>query len=224
MERLLGWGLVDTFRTANPETQDRFSWFDYRSKGFDDNRGLRIDLLLASAPRPNAASKPVSTMTSAAWKSRPTMRRYGQRSSCKLQWILKNQSPVRPSGRILFNCCFASSGHALPRHAKNTPANVARSCGASAPSERAVLFCGLRSALRAIVPRSRASDAARRGAFQPVGGDAVGVICLDAQRHACHARQPLSAARLGAAALAAQMNTIDAGMDRDGARYLLPCA
>src|SRR5690606_8670111 len=43
--------------------------------------------------------------------------------------------------------------------------------------------------------------AARRGAFQPVGGDAVGVICLDARRHACHARQPLSAARLGATAL-----------------------
>ncbi len=85
MERLLGWGLVDTFRTANPATQDRFSWFDYRSKGFDDNRGLRIDLLLASAPWPNAASKPVSTMTSAAWKNRPTMRRYGQRLSCKLQ-------------------------------------------------------------------------------------------------------------------------------------------
>ncbi len=85
MQRLLDWGLVDTFRTANPETQDRFSWFDYRSKGFDDNRGLRIDLLLASAPRPNAASKPVSTMTSAAWKNRPTMRRYGQRSSCNPQ-------------------------------------------------------------------------------------------------------------------------------------------
>ncbi|MGK3373479.1 endonuclease/exonuclease/phosphatase family protein, partial [Citrobacter youngae] len=29
---------------------DQFSWFDYRSKGFDDNRGLRIDLLLASNP------------------------------------------------------------------------------------------------------------------------------------------------------------------------------
>ncbi|PDO84378.1 exodeoxyribonuclease III [Kosakonia sacchari] len=50
MERLKGWGLVDTFREANPDTQDRFSWFDYRSKGFDDNRGLRIDLLLASQP------------------------------------------------------------------------------------------------------------------------------------------------------------------------------
>jgi exodeoxyribonuclease-3 len=32
MERLLGWGLVDTFRQANPDNQDRFSWFDYRSK------------------------------------------------------------------------------------------------------------------------------------------------------------------------------------------------
>lgn len=48
LQRLLGWGLVDTWRAANPATNDRFSWFDYRSKGFDDNRGLRIDLLLAS--------------------------------------------------------------------------------------------------------------------------------------------------------------------------------
>ncbi|WP_299996314.1 exodeoxyribonuclease III [uncultured Cedecea sp.] len=50
MQRLLDWGLVDTFRHANPDVQDQFSWFDYRSKGFDDNRGLRIDLLLASQP------------------------------------------------------------------------------------------------------------------------------------------------------------------------------
>ncbi|MDF7681042.1 exodeoxyribonuclease III [Enterobacteriaceae bacterium ESL0689] len=50
MARLLDWGLVDTWRHANPLCQDRFSWFDYRSRGFADNRGLRIDLLLASAP------------------------------------------------------------------------------------------------------------------------------------------------------------------------------
>ena len=50
MERLLGWGLVDTYRHAHPDKNDQFSWFDYRSKGFDDNRGLRIDLLLASNP------------------------------------------------------------------------------------------------------------------------------------------------------------------------------
>ncbi|WP_174868333.1 exodeoxyribonuclease III [Pectobacterium polaris] len=48
MERLQGWGLIDTFRAANPDSNDRFSWFDYRSAGFDDNRGLRIDLILAS--------------------------------------------------------------------------------------------------------------------------------------------------------------------------------
>ena len=50
MDRLLGWGLVDTWRQANPDNHEHFSWFDYRSKGFDDNRGLRIDLLLASQP------------------------------------------------------------------------------------------------------------------------------------------------------------------------------
>ncbi|EXU73823.1 exodeoxyribonuclease III [Erwinia mallotivora] len=50
MERLLNWGLVDTWRAKIAQTNDRFSWFDYRSKGFDDNRGLRIDLLLASQP------------------------------------------------------------------------------------------------------------------------------------------------------------------------------
>lgn len=50
MDRLLGWGLVDTWRLQHPEDNGQFSWFDYRSKGFDDNRGLRIDLLLASQP------------------------------------------------------------------------------------------------------------------------------------------------------------------------------
>ncbi len=50
MLRLQDWGLVDTFRAQNPECRDRFSWFDYRSSGFDDNRGLRIDLILASQP------------------------------------------------------------------------------------------------------------------------------------------------------------------------------
>lgn len=50
MERLKGWGLIDTFRAANPETADRYSWFDYRSRGFDENRGLRIDLIMASTP------------------------------------------------------------------------------------------------------------------------------------------------------------------------------
>lgn len=50
MAELLNWGLVDTYREANPDRNDEFSWFDYRSRGFDENRGLRIDLLLASRP------------------------------------------------------------------------------------------------------------------------------------------------------------------------------
>ena len=50
MERLKGWGLIDTFRAANPDTADKYSWFDYRSRGFDENRGLRIDLIMASTP------------------------------------------------------------------------------------------------------------------------------------------------------------------------------
>jgi len=47
---LTSWGLEDQFRRFNPDTADRFSWFDYRSKGFDDDpkRGLRIDLILAT--------------------------------------------------------------------------------------------------------------------------------------------------------------------------------
>jgi len=45
---LKNWGLADTFRTVKPDVNDRFSWFDYRSKGFPDNRGLRIDVILAT--------------------------------------------------------------------------------------------------------------------------------------------------------------------------------
>lgn len=60
MERLKGWGLVDSFRHLYPEVSDRFSWFDYRSRGFEDEpkRGLRIDLIMASqhlVPRIKAA-------------------------------------------------------------------------------------------------------------------------------------------------------------------------
>ena len=50
LQRLCDWGFVDTFRNCHPDTNDRFSWFDYRSRGFeaDPPRGLRIDLILAS--------------------------------------------------------------------------------------------------------------------------------------------------------------------------------
>lgn len=48
LKRLLDWGLVDTFRALTPDATEKYSWFDYRSKGFDDNRGLRIDVVLAT--------------------------------------------------------------------------------------------------------------------------------------------------------------------------------
>ena len=50
LQTLYDWGLIDTFRHINPETDERFSWFDYRSKGFDrePRRGLRIDLILTT--------------------------------------------------------------------------------------------------------------------------------------------------------------------------------
>ena len=44
------WGLTDSYRLCYPAVDDRFSWFDYRSRGFEDEprRGLRIDLIMAS--------------------------------------------------------------------------------------------------------------------------------------------------------------------------------
>lgn len=49
LTKLLDWGFNDTFRELNPSESQKYSWFDYRSRGFDDNRGLRIDVILATA-------------------------------------------------------------------------------------------------------------------------------------------------------------------------------
>ena len=50
MATLTGWGLEDCYRKIHPDVDDRFSWFDYRSRGFDrePKRGLRIDLILGT--------------------------------------------------------------------------------------------------------------------------------------------------------------------------------
>jgi len=50
LKNLTDWGLMDTYRQLHPAVDDRFSWFNYRSKGFDKEprRGLRIDLILAT--------------------------------------------------------------------------------------------------------------------------------------------------------------------------------
>jgi exodeoxyribonuclease-3 len=49
LQALLDWGLIDSYRADNPEDKT-YSWFDYRSRGFEQQpkRGLRIDLILAS--------------------------------------------------------------------------------------------------------------------------------------------------------------------------------
>ena len=44
---LTGLGLADTFRSFD-QPEGEFSWFDYRAASFRRNRGLRIDLILAS--------------------------------------------------------------------------------------------------------------------------------------------------------------------------------
>ncbi len=50
LQQLMDWGLVDTFRQCHAERDDLFSWFDYRSRGFErePRRGLRIDMILAT--------------------------------------------------------------------------------------------------------------------------------------------------------------------------------
>lgn len=52
LEALCQWGLSDTFRLHHPTESNLFSWFDYRSRGFErePKRGLRIDFILATKP------------------------------------------------------------------------------------------------------------------------------------------------------------------------------
>lgn len=47
LKRITNLGFVDSFRLFEQE-DDTYSWWDYRSGGFDKNMGLRIDLILVS--------------------------------------------------------------------------------------------------------------------------------------------------------------------------------
>ncbi|EXJ13292.1 exodeoxyribonuclease III [Imhoffiella purpurea] len=51
-QALADWGLFDAYRTVHPQDDAHFSWFDYRSRGFErePRHGLRIDHLLITAP------------------------------------------------------------------------------------------------------------------------------------------------------------------------------
>lgn len=50
INQLINWGLIDIYRYAHPKNNKRYSWFNYRSRGFDRNSGLRIDLILVTQP------------------------------------------------------------------------------------------------------------------------------------------------------------------------------
>ena len=47
LQKIKDWGFKDSYRKFYPDSDDKYSWFDYRSRGFDDSpkRGLRIDHL-----------------------------------------------------------------------------------------------------------------------------------------------------------------------------------
>ena len=47
LQRIIDLGLVDTFRLFD-QPENSYSWWDYRAAAFRRNRGLRIDLILAS--------------------------------------------------------------------------------------------------------------------------------------------------------------------------------
>jgi exodeoxyribonuclease-3 len=48
--RLEEWGLQDAFRHVYPDVDRLFSYWDYRAGDFHQHRGMRIDLVLATAP------------------------------------------------------------------------------------------------------------------------------------------------------------------------------
>ncbi|UYG01455.1 MULTISPECIES: exodeoxyribonuclease III [unclassified Halomonas] len=58
LEGIKAWGLTDSYRVCHPDDDERFSWFDYRSKGFDrePKRGLRIDYILTTKALRDKAS------------------------------------------------------------------------------------------------------------------------------------------------------------------------
>lgn len=49
LSSLTGWGLTDLYRDKYPD-EPGFTWWDYRAGSFHKGRGLRIDMLLATAP------------------------------------------------------------------------------------------------------------------------------------------------------------------------------
>lgn len=55
LQEIIDLGLVDTFRLFE-QPENSYSWWDYRAAAFRRNRGLRIDLILASQSLTNSCS------------------------------------------------------------------------------------------------------------------------------------------------------------------------
>ncbi len=65
--RLLELGLTDVFRNFD-QPEKTFSWWDYRAAGFRRNAGLRIDLILTSAPMTERCSASYVDKEPRAWE------------------------------------------------------------------------------------------------------------------------------------------------------------
>jgi len=50
--KMMAWGLHDTYRKLYPDSEELYSWFNYRTRAFDrePKRGLRIDQILCTEP------------------------------------------------------------------------------------------------------------------------------------------------------------------------------
>jgi exodeoxyribonuclease-3 len=64
---LLDLGLIDTFRLFN-QPEASFSWWDYRTRGFRGNRGLRIDHILSSPALAERCRRASIDRTPRAWE------------------------------------------------------------------------------------------------------------------------------------------------------------
>ncbi|MFT5453124.1 MAG: exodeoxyribonuclease-3 [Enterobacterales bacterium] len=49
-KKLMDWGLFDSYRHLYPDSMEKYSWFNYRSRAFEqeEKRGLRIDQILCT--------------------------------------------------------------------------------------------------------------------------------------------------------------------------------
>jgi len=65
-QRVLDWGLTDTWRVRNPDAS-AFSWWDYRGGALYKKQGLRIDFLLAS---PAVAERVVDVTLDRDWRKK----------------------------------------------------------------------------------------------------------------------------------------------------------